>query len=550
MNDLSRFPANLLLWAGILLAFLGASGLQARQVGLAERLVLAPEPQSVRYEKETRVFPKEFAVRGLDFANPGHDTTVETLRSLQNVLTDSVVTFRDTGEYLIQFVASESIAHRDGYRLEATDAGITVSYRAVEGLFYGAQTVYQLIAHAEAGHTLLFFDEVLAESVKSLPVLTIDDAPAYATRSFLVDLGRAPFSLSYLKRIVRIAAHLKLNTLHVRLYDDELAGFRFAHLPIGRENPFALNAADLRELVRYARRYHVAIIPELESWAHVQSVTYHFPWLRGADGMWGGASFGIGEPTYALLEKIYDEIIPCLEDTAAVHVGLDEAVWSVLPGEEARGHTPENMVGRIHEILMKVAERHRKKITMHLWADHGGRPIPAAIKDRVVVQPWGYHDTMKDEIIKKLKVFGGAGKTPVMMGAGVSWIRANGDYEASRHWAQAGLDYPNVEGITLCLWGTNDVAGRLMTLFGGAGVAWSPQTFVRASNDPLGEYLRNRKDREMKKWQAIFPDADRRSLDLERDPDVLVGRYVDWPLAGKPVAPTAESPGYSPTRKP
>lgn len=520
----------------------------AREVPLEQRLVLAPTPRVVRYEKKTRPFPREISIRGLNPADPSHETTIETFRDLQGVLNGTTVVFGDSGEYPIEFVQSNDIAHREGYRLAATESGIRISYRTAAGMFYGAQTAYQILAHADAGHRFLFFDEQLAEPEKSLPLLSIEDEPAYVTRSFLVDLGRAPFSPALLKRVVRIAAHLKLNALHVRLYDDELGGFRFAKLPLGHENPFAIDAEDLKKLVRYARRYHVAIIPELESWAHVQSITYHYPELRGTAGMWGGASFGIGERTYAILEKIYDEIVPCLEDTAAVHVGLDEAVWAVLPGEEKNGHTPENMVGRIHEILMRVAERHSKKITMHLWADHGGRPIPVSIQDQVVVEPWGYHDTMKEEIAEKLRTFGGPGKSRVMMGAGVSWTRVNGDYEASRHWAQEGLKYPNIEGITLCLWGTNDVGGRLITLFGGASVAWSPNSFVRAANDPLGEALRNVKDREMRKWQAIFPQADRQALDLDRGPEILVGRYVHWPYAGRPVAPTAEPPAYS--RKP
>jgi len=544
MHVFSRSLRQRIFLSGLagLLIFLSTT--VAREVPLAERLILSPAPRVVQYEKQTHPFPREIAVSGLNPADPAHETTLETFRNLQGILTATTVVFRQTGEYPIVFSQSDAIAHREGYRLDASGSGMRITYRTAAGMFYGAQTAYQILAHADAGHRFLYFDERPAEPEKSLPVVSIEDSPAYATRSFLIDLGRAPFSPALLKRVVRIAAHLKINALHVRLYDDELGGFRFSQLPLGRENPFALDADDLKELVRYARRYHMAIIPELESWAHVQSITDHFPELRGTDGMWGGASFGIGERTYALLEKIYDEVVPCLEDTAAVHVGLDEAVWAVLPGEENRGHTPENMVGRIHEILMRVARHHGKKITMHLWADHGGRPIPVAIRDQVVVEPWGYHETMKEEIFEKLRTFGGAGKTPVMMGAGVSWTRVNGDYEASRLWAQEGLKYPNVVGITLCLWGTNDVGGRLMTLFGGAGVAWSPHSFVRAANDPLGESLRNAKDREMRKWQAIFPDADRQVIDLDRGPEIVVGRYVNRPYAGYPVAPTAEPPAF------
>ena len=98
---------------------------------------------------------------------------------------------------------------------------------------------------------------------------------------------------------------LKLNTLHLHLYDDQLCNFRFANLPIGHENPFSLNAQDLKEIVQYARVYHISVMPELESWGHVASIVYHYPELCGGEGMYAGASFAIGEKTYTLLERMY-----------------------------------------------------------------------------------------------------------------------------------------------------------------------------------------------------------------------------------------------------
>lgn len=536
-----RVGALGLLLAGVIVPVL------AREVPLMERVKWAPAPKTVVAEGETFPFPKRLRLTGIELSNPQFETTHETLRSLVGLLPGVAWgEASDVSSYLLKFERDETLAHAEGYTLRLAHDGATVTWKTPAGAFYGAQTLYQIFAYAGYSHRFLLFGDIPLEKERRLPVVTVRDEPGYRQRSFLVDLGRAPFSLPLLKRLVRISAHLKINLLHVRLYDDELGGFRFKKLPMGQENPFALTREDLRELVVYARRYHVAVMPELESWAHVESITRYFPELRGGEGMYGGASFAIGEQTYALLEKIYDEVVPCLEDETAVHVGLDEAVWSVMPGEENRGHTPTSMVARIHEILMRVGKRHGKKITMHLWADHGGRPLPEELKQKVVVGPWGYHESMRLEIVKKLAEYGGPGKTPVMMGAGVSWIRSQGDYEATRIWCQEGAAFPNVLGVTLCLWGSNDLGGRLLTLYGGASLAWSPFSFVRTEKDPLGEHLRNAKSLEMRRWQALFPDADTQAIALDRGPEVEIGRYVNAPAAGAWVVPL---PASGPTKK-
>jgi hypothetical protein len=278
-------------------------------------------------------------------------------------------------------------------------------------------------------------------------------------------------------------------------------------------------------------------MPELESWGHVQSLIYHFPELRGGYGMYGGASFAIGEKTFALLEKIYDEIIPCLEDPAFIHVGLDEAVWAVAPGEA--GHTPTTLVARIYEILMRLGARHQKQITMHLWADHGGRPLPPELADKVVIQPWKYRHLNEADIIKDVEKYG-AGKTPFMMGAGITGVSFNGDFDASRIWCQKGRVYPNALGATICLWCSNDLAGRLISVFGGANYVWSPDTPAEKPNDPFGEVLRTEVNRNMRKWQTIFPDALPGVLNADRGPEVFCGKYIWPPFAGHSVAPTRD----------
>lgn len=521
------------------------SSARSLPVGLMDRIPLDPTPQSLVYSGGKVPFPPAISVVGLDPADPGQEGTIETMRELLRLI-PSDGGLGGGAAYRVEFRRSAAIAHPEGYALTSGPSGIEVEYATDTGQFYGAQTVYQLLAYAGAGTRFLTYSEAPEEqdaaSRRYVPLVSIEDHPAYPVRSVMVDMGRAPYSMALLKRLVRIMGQLKLNTLHLHLYDDQLCSFRFARLPIGHENPLAIDAADLAELVRYARIRHVSVMPELESWGHVRSIVYHYPELRGGPGMYGGASLAMGEKTYALLEQIYDEIVPCLEDQAAVHVGLDEAVWAVLPGEQNRDETPARMVGRIHEALMRVAARHNKRITMHLWADEGGRPVPDDIRGKVVVEPWKYLGADAPEIVRALALYGGAGKPPFMMGAGASSLAFHGTYEATRVWCTEGARYPNALGVTLCLWESNDLAGRLVTVYGGANFAWAAARARVMANDPLGERLRYRTDRDLRSWQIIFPDADPAAIDADRGPEVKTGLYVWPPLAGRPVAPTMKVP--------
>jgi hypothetical protein len=510
---------------------------------LIERMELNPWPKKLAYRKKYFPFPATFSLSGINFRKSEHRRTLQLLQECIDRMPGMTLSLNRAGGFPIHLALKSSLRHPEGYTIELHEKGCKVRARTAAGLFYGAATLSQILAcsyHVEVMLGAFRAAEPDAERLKYIPCLSIKDEPHYSIRSFMIDPGRAAFPVPYIKRIIRIISSLKMNALHLHLLDDELCGLKFDKLPIGSENPHAMTLKELREIISYARSFHVSIIPELESWGHVQSVLYHTPELYGGPGMWGGSSFGIGDKTYALLEKMYDEVIPVLEKESALHVGLDEAIWKVLPGNEKLGHTPQNMVQRIYDTVRKVAAKHGKEITLHLWADHGGRPLPEPIKSKVVIEPWKYRQQDEAAIIESLKKYGGKGKTPCMMGAGWSSIHFSGSYEATRHWTQHGSKYPNIVGVTNCLWCTNDLAGQLLGLYGGADYSWNPFTAWSRENDPVREDQRGFTALRMRKWQALFPDAEPEALNADRGPEVSAGLYCWGPMMGKAAAPTAD----------
>lgn len=488
---------------------------------------LVPHPQTIVAHEST--FPRPSAV-AVTVAGDA-DATVrrdaarlrEDLRAIVGL--DAWDESRD-GALPIRLSLDAEDLPAEGYRLEIGPDGIDAHAADADGLFYAAQTLLQVVAWAGA----------------DWPVWTIQDEPAFEVREIMLDLGRAPFSLPLLRRAVRMAARLKLNSIHLHLNDDHLNAIRYDHLPLGSENPWAFTPADLGALVAYARDWHVAIVPEVESWGHAGSVLHHYPHLLGGPGMWEGYSFGIGEELYDLLARMYDEIVPRLENSCEFHVGLDEATWAVLstePPERRDAHSPTSHVGRLHELLSRIGTKHGRNIHMRLWADHGGRPIPENLRENVTVAPWQYFQREREEIREKVGRFGQS-STPFLCGAGMSHAHMQGQYGATRHWCEAAEGVANCRGVDICLWGTNDLSGRLVGIFAGADFAWTPATPVwqGGKDDTSGELLHWLIMQNLKRWQRTFPAGREEALLADRGPEVYLGIYQTGPRAGKPVAPT------------
>ena len=155
----------------------------------------------------------------------------------------------------------------------------------------------------------------------------IRDRPAFRKRAFMADLGRSVYPLPMLKRIVRILHRLKMNQLHLHLYDDELCGLRFEGLPFGQDNPFALSMDELAELVRYARAHQVEIVPELEAWGHVGSLVHHRKHLSGGEGMYRCSSFLVCEESFSLIRELVSLVAAVMPEKYTIHLGLDAANW-------------------------------------------------------------------------------------------------------------------------------------------------------------------------------------------------------------------------------
>ena len=142
------------------------------------------------------------------------------------------------------------------YGIELSRARIRIRANADAGLFYGVETLVQLVKRRD--HALL------------LPVGEIVDWPDLQLRQIYWDDAHHLDHLSELQRAVRQASFFKINGFAIKLEGH----FQYRSAPAIVE-PYALSPAELQELTDYGLRYHVQVIPYLDGPAHIAFILKH-----------------------------------------------------------------------------------------------------------------------------------------------------------------------------------------------------------------------------------------------------------------------------------
>jgi N-acetyl-beta-hexosaminidase len=139
----------------------------------------------------------------------------------------------------------------EGYAIRATAKGLTVVGATAEGVFYGAQTVKQLV-EGDGGRAVLH-------------QANIRDWPAMKYRGLDDDLSRGPITtLDFEKRMIRTIASYKINIYSPYFEHTQ----QYASNPL-MAPPGSVTAEEAKELVAYAKLYHITIIPEQEAFGHL-----------------------------------------------------------------------------------------------------------------------------------------------------------------------------------------------------------------------------------------------------------------------------------------
>lgn len=223
------------------------------------------------------------------------------------------------------------IADDEAYRLDIDRRGAVITASGDRGLLWGVQTLRQLLPLEPAG-------------VVKLPCLHIDDAPALGYRGQMLDVSRHFFPVDFIKRQLDVLSFYKINTFRWHLTDDQGWRIEIKRYPRltavgawrteadGSRHGGFYTQAEVREVVEYARRLGITVIPEIEMPGHSTAALVAYPEYacqpppREVPTMYGvhlDIYCAGKEEAFRFLEDVLDEVI-ALFPAPYLHIGGDE----------------------------------------------------------------------------------------------------------------------------------------------------------------------------------------------------------------------------------
>ncbi|WP_103981228.1 family 20 glycosylhydrolase [Helcococcus massiliensis] len=247
-----------------------------------------------------------------------------------------IVNSSQTNKGSIQFIKAEedSGLGEEGYLLEAKDGKISVAALDKKGAYWSTRTILQSL-----------------KTDKHIPNGIARDYPLYKVRSFMLDVGRKPFSLDFLKDTLKQMAWYKMNDFHVHLNDNLIflekvkdpmqaySGFRLeSDIKKGGLNQADLTSKDtyytkdeFREFIKESRKLGVEIVPEIDVPAHSLAFTKVRPDLRSSTKGRGNDQLNLKEKydeSISFVKEVFNEYMtgdnPVFDKDTTVHVGADE----------------------------------------------------------------------------------------------------------------------------------------------------------------------------------------------------------------------------------
>jgi len=243
----------------------------------------------------------------------------------------------------------DSYLDEEEYSLNITEKEIIISASTTIGAFYGFQTLRQLLPPD-------FENGTYTKQIVKIPRLNIKDAPKFKYRGMHLDVGRHMFSVDFIKKYIDALAMLKMNTFHWHLTEDqgwrieikkypklqEVAAYRDEtlighysdqpHQFDGKKYGGYYTQEEVKDIVAYAEKRFVTIIPEIEMPGHSQAAIAAYPELGCTrEPVQVAKKWGVFEEiycpnefTFKFLEDVLDEVMD-LFPSKYIHIGGDEA---------------------------------------------------------------------------------------------------------------------------------------------------------------------------------------------------------------------------------
>ncbi len=298
--------------------------------------VIVPKPKQINYNKGFFELPKNFT----HFSNQNSEVSSYFADELKSRFGIELKTAKSKKSATIVFEITQNNPRSEAYTLEI-GKNIVIKADSDKGLFYGVQSLLQLIRAAQKGD-----NKIVSQRV--------EDSPRFSWRAFMLDEARYFKGEKEVYRILDAMAELKLNTFHWHLTDDQgwrveskkyplltQVGGKRADTQVGGWNSEKragephegfYTQEQIKQIVRYAKERQIQIVPEIEMPGHATAAVAAYPFV-GSSGKGAEVAvvfgklydvFNVTEPKVMdFLKDIVSEMLELFE-CEVIHVGGDE----------------------------------------------------------------------------------------------------------------------------------------------------------------------------------------------------------------------------------
>ncbi|TKG91930.1 beta-N-acetylhexosaminidase [Puteibacter caeruleilacunae] len=403
--------------------------------GFAQEVItkIIPTPVEVTYQSGYLKLEK---LKGVRVVADGDNE----LMRLGQVLCDSldIDSVNVSAKVDVSLKVDNALTEEAAYQVLIQKGGIEIIGADPKGVFYGIQSLLQLIDQAEEGR---------------LTCQVVKDKPGFQWRGLHLDVARTYYPVDQIKKILRMMAYYKMNTLHWHLSDDQAWRIEIKKYPHLAEigsygGPYSVIGGKwlghgngqghgmyykhkhIKRIVEYAKSLYIDVVPEIDMPAHAGAFLAAFPEIRctskdtlpnphkglfGLDFNWRNKEHDqyqwdanrevcIGnEKTFEILNNVFDEVMELFPSTY-IHIGGDEAYkhgWAKCK------HCQERMKTEGLEDVKKLQSYFVKRLEEHIISK--GRKMvgwneimQGGINPSTTVMFWNGHNHDKEVISEAL----------------------------------------------------------------------------------------------------------------------------------------------------
>lgn len=347
----------------------------------SQNLALIPYPSELKINNDNFIFSSKVSIIEDTLSNKKLTNYLNTRLKETIGYKLNCINTPKANSINLELTGDSALYGKEGYKLNINSKGINIIAASENGLFYGIQTLLQMIPTNQ-------------EDYKTFKISAVEifDKPAFSWRGIMLDVSRHYQPKEYIKQFIDILAFHKINTFHWHLTDGigwrieidqyplltEKGAFRKVkenknpwqefELADSKTSPDTYGGFytkdDIKEIIDYASSRYITIIPEIEMPGHSEAATFCYPQYICQGAKPGSGIYCAGnDETFIFLKNILDEVIE-LFPSQYIHIGGDEVgkeQWASCPkcGERKK----KEKLADEHELQSYFIKRMEKYIS-------------------------------------------------------------------------------------------------------------------------------------------------------------------------------------------